>query len=361
MKKVYILIVLAVWISGCSSDSSSTEAVEFDQKVLFENLGTNLILPAYQDLVQKVTDLELAVNEFTATPNNIKLTSLREKYIDSYQAWQVASFYEFGPASAENLALSVNAYPTNAEEIDKNIQDNTSPQDNLEKGFPALDYLLFGIAENDDQIIEKYNSDALAENRKTYLKSVIVDLKKRINGTYDLWQGSYLQTFVTKEGNDAGSSLSLFVNAILSRYEADLKNSKFGIPAGVSVGQIEPLPEMVEAIYSNNSKALALTGITTFIEIFEGKNGTGLSDYLKELGTKASDGTPLEEKIISQLNDAKMQIQNLPETPLNEVIKSDKTPVADIYYTLQQAVIYLKTDMTSALSIQVSYQDGDGD
>ncbi len=358
----YFLVLMCVLSIGCSSQSgSSTDAMAFDQKALFENLGNNLILPAYRDLAQKTNDLEVALTEFITNPNPQTLQNIQKKYMDAYLAWQSASFYEFGPASGENLALSLNTYPTNTSKINQNIENNTLPNNTSEKGFPAIDYLLYGIATSENEIIEKYNSDALAENRKNYLKSVMNDLKKRVDSTLNFWNADYLQSFTSKEGNDAGSSLSLFVNALLLSYEADLKNAKFGIPAGVSVGLIQPNAQMVEALYAQKSKQLAEVKINAFIEIFKGGRGIGLDDYLTDLNATSAQGNPLPTEILNQLDDAKSKIENLPQTPLNQLIEENKTLVADVYYSLQQGVVYLKTDMTSALSIQVVYQDGDGD
>lgn len=358
----YFLVLSVCLNFGCSSESgSTTDAMTFDQVALFENLGNNLILPAYRELAQKTNDLDLAITEFTDTPDTQTLQNLQETYIQAYLAWQVASYYEFGPASGENLALSVNTYPTNTSRIEQNIQNNVSADNTSEKGFPALDYLLYGIGSNQTEILEKYNTDNLAENRKTYLKSIIDDLKKRIDNTLVLWDNEYLQTFVNKEGNDVGSSLGLFINALLSSYEADLKNAKFGIPAGVSVGLIEPNAQMIEGLYSQKSKELAQAKMNAFIDIFKGGNGVGLDDYVTDLRATSGQGNPLADEILNQLNDAKSQIDNLPQTPLNQLIIQEKSTVDNIYYSLQQGVVYLKTDMTSALSIQVTYQDGDGD
>jgi len=358
----YFLVLSLCFNFGCSSDSeSTTDAMTFDQVALFENLGNNLILPAYRALSQKTNELDLAITEFTDAPDAQKLQNVQEAYVQAYLAWQAASYYEFGPASGENLALSVNTYPTNTSRIEQNVQNNASADNTSDKGFPALDYLFFGISGDESEILEKYNTDDLAENRKSYLKSIMNDLKKRIDNTLSLWNSEYLQLFISKEGNDVGSSLGLFINALLSSYEADLKNAKFGIPAGVSVGLIEPNAQMVEGLYSQKSKELAQVKMNAFIEIFTGRNGIGLDDYVTDLNATSAQGNPLANEILNQLNDAKSQIDNLPQTPLNELITQDKVTVENIYYSLQQAVVYLKTDMTSALSIQVTYQDGDGD
>ncbi len=52
------------------------------------------------------------------------------------------------------------------------------------QGFPALDYLLYGIGLSDSEIIEKFNSGS---GYKTYLKDIILKMVNNTNEVIDSW------------------------------------------------------------------------------------------------------------------------------------------------------------------------------
>lgn len=183
------------------------------------------------------------------------------------------------------------------------------------------------------------------------------------------WNGAYRETFIGSTGLDIGSSMGAVVNAYVLHYERFIRSGKFGIPAGmIGTTPGSPFPEKVEAYYKRDiSKTLAKTAHQAAIDFFNGKNINGGSDgpsfksYLDGLEAKDSGtGTLLSTIINNQFSTINGKIDPL-SLDFYQQIQDNNQAMIDVYTNMQTAVRYLKVDMSSAMSITITYTDNDGD
>ena len=71
-------------------------------------------------------------------------------------------------------------------------------------------------------------------------------------------------------------------------------------------------------------------------------------------------GSPLSEVIDNQFSEIFTGLNSLSDPLSNEVVVN-QTQGLTVYDKLQQLVPLIKVDMTSALAVQITYQDQDGD
>lgn len=368
-KFIYPLLIVAataVTIISCkkssSDNASGTDKSGFDRKPMLTNWENNIILPAYTAYQADVTALDAAVSAYVAAPDAGKLTALQTAFKTTYKQWQATSAFDFGPALDVNLRANTNTYPLDLNQVNSNITSGTYNPGLLAnlsaKGLPALDYLLFGVGADNAAILAQYTSDANAAKRKTYLTALSAELKTNATSVLNAWNGTYKTTFVNAAGIDAGSSTAILVNQLIFDYEI-LKNYEIGIPAGIqSLGTT--YPNKVQAYYSKMSVQLALLHIKALQDIYTGKDGVGLDDYLVKVNAKSKDGQALDPLIKSLFASATSQLQGLTD-PLSANIINNNTQVTTAYAELQKLVPPLKTDMTSSLAILISFGDNDGD
>jgi uncharacterized protein len=364
------VIILSINCSKSGSKSSGNSTTAGNSDSILVNIGTNIILPSYQSLATAVNSLDSSIGDFNTNPNATKLTNVQTLFKTAYIAWQSASEYDyFGPASTNQPVLAaLNVWPTNATLIDSNIKvnsDNVNTFANTAaKGFPALDYLLFGAGGN---TLTNFTTDAQAANRKTYLAAVSADLKTEVNAVLTAWSasgGNYLNTFITGSGNSVSSSLGLLINSLDQDFEI-LKNDRLGIPLGlIPVGVTSPvLPQEVEAYYSGISAQLALAQLKAVQGIFLGNsgkgNGLGLITYLTNAGAKYNGG-PLSDTITAIFTLDVTDLQAVPD-PLSQTIQTNPASAQATFNVSQKLVALLKTDMPSALGVLITYGDNDGD
>src|ERR1700733_13818718 len=144
------------------------------------NIGNNIILPSYQSYGAAVNSLDSSITDFNQGPTATKLSNVQALFKNAYIAWQSISEYDgIGPAAANIPALSgLNLFPVSTSLVDNNISLTTPVNINsfanqAAKGFPALDYLLFGT--DNATLLIAFTTDANATNRKQYLALVSSD------------------------------------------------------------------------------------------------------------------------------------------------------------------------------------------
>ena len=87
----------------------------------------------------------------------------------------------------------------------------SNPNNFSSQGFPALDYLLHGIASSESDILDIYlavDNSFEINNHLKYLKLVSNQMLELTNIVIDDWENSYRDTFVSSTENTA-TSLSL--------------------------------------------------------------------------------------------------------------------------------------------------------
>ncbi|MEX2567729.1 MAG: imelysin family protein [Cyclobacteriaceae bacterium] len=338
------------------------------RKPVLENLANTVIIPGYENLHNQVSLLDQSVKDFTAELNQEKLTALREEFISAYSVWQKVSFLEFGPAFSQTLRAELNTFPTDNFSIDNAVQTGefsfTGFSTQNRRGLPALDYLIYGIADTDEGILEKFTLDANAENRKEYLLAVSQLILDKVDLVYNQWLpagGNYQEEFIQSDGTDVGSSFGKMVNALSQYLERFTRDARMGIPLGKrSQGVI--IPRNVEAYYSRKSVPLFQEHILGMKDFYLGKSGDqdgkGFYEFLQEI--KAGEDENLAQRILDQFDLILTRLDQVP-SPLSETIRTNPAPAEAAHVELQKQVILIKTEFSSALGVLITYQDNDGD
>ena len=370
LRNLGLVLFAAIAIGSCSEseDDGVTTTDSFDRKALLENAADNIIIPALQDLSDDLNSLKTSKDLFIATPNQANLDDLREEWLDAYMTWQYVEMFNIGRAEEILYSFQMNIYPTNVTDVQNNVAstsyDLTSPNNNDAVGFPAVDYLLYGVATDDLSILDTYTNNTNAQGYKDYLSDVIDQMDALTTTVLNDWTGSYRDTFVNSTGNTVTSSVNLLINDFIFYYEKGLRANKVGIPAGVF--STTPLADKVEGFYSKEySKELALEGLQAVDDFFNGRaydgstTGPSYASYVTELRTN-SGTSDLTTTINNQLAAARAQMNVLDDNFANQV-NTDNSLMTRTYDELQLATILFKIDMLQTLNVSVDFVDADGD
>ena len=349
--------------TGTTTDSSSSQGDTFDRGSILANYSENIIIPRYNTFKSSIDILKNSIETFVNSPNSDNYDALQSDWIDSYKKWQYVEVFNISKAEEIMYGLTMNTYPVSKERTDNNINegktDLTNPNDWSAQGFPGIDYMLHGIAETKDAVIELYNSESKYGDYLLTLGSVMNENTIQV---VDDWT-TYKDVFNSSFDNTATSAFNMMVNDFVYYFEKGLRTNKIGIPAGRFSST--PLPDKIEAYYysknsfGNLSKTLALESRKGVEELFLGLNSDGLEgpsyksylDYLEsEIGSSVK--TKFEE--------AALRIDDLQDNFLTQ-ISENNTLMLVAFDALQTIVVNLKTDMLSNFNIAVDYTDADGD
>ena len=372
MKKFKLFFLFTFFIIlSCSENENSSSTDGYDRSSLLSNVVDNIMIPAHQNFDNELELFESAVNSFGQDRSISNLEIMQNQFIEAYKAWQHIEMFNIGYAEEIFYASKMNIYPANITRITQNINsDNVDLDGNSNQysaqGFPAVDYLLFGLGETNDQILNVYVTD----NNMTfgYLNLLVSKMVNNTDSVISYWNTNK-ETFINSTANTSTSSLNKLANDFVYYYEKGLRANKIGIPAGVWSGQ---LPQNVEAYYKSDiSKILAVEALQASADFFNGihfgesqTNGEGLYDYLAYLDdTNYSDSSMflgLQDDIVESFDNSMVKI-NLLNDNFALQIQTDNMKMLEAYDAIQQGVVRLKTNMLSILGIAVDYYDADGD
>ena len=367
-KKIFLLFFISFILTNCSDSGDDIDdnknPISYDRSKMLIHWADKIIIPAHTAFKETLTNLDNSTTTFVASPNQTNLDDLRSKWLLSYKSWQHIEMFDIGKAEEIYFKSKMNVYPIDKSWLDNNIEkgsyDLESPNNYSSQGFPALDYMLYGIALDDVSILNKYTKNT---NYINYLTALV---NKMVSGTDTVindWT-AYRTTFINSFENTASSSVNLLTNDFIYYYEKGLRANKVGIPAGVFSGA--PLKINVESYYIQDvSKELLLEAMDASIKFYNGTSYDGLSSgpslksYLTHLNS-TKDGSSLSDLVTTKLEAAKTQINSLSNNFVTQ-IESDNSKLLITYDALQSVVVLLKVDMLQAFNINVDYVDADGD
>jgi predicted lipoprotein len=365
-------LTILLWACGGNGNDPSPTDNGKDRQVILTHWVDNIIVPSYSNFKVKFDAMKVKAEAFTSSPSETTLIEFRSTWVEAYLEWQKVELFEFGPADQYTLRNFFNIYPAEIAGIVSNINDPAVnldlPSSYARQGFPALDYLINGVGQDDSQILSFYTTGPDAAKRIAYVKRLTDRMNTLITNVISSWP-TYRESFVSKTGVDIGSSFGAVVNAYVLYYERYIRSGKIGIPSGSTVATSGPVnPDKVEAYYKKDiSLSLAKNAHNAALDFFNGKNvstggeGPSFKSYLDALGAKdASTGTMLSAIINDQFTVISNHLNTLSED-LSQLVQSNNQPVVDTYTAMQKLVRIIKVDMTSAMSITITYTDNDGD
>jgi predicted lipoprotein len=335
-------------------------AANFDKAAFLSNTVNNIITPRYDSLKNSVDKLQTAIQNFCNNPAQNTLDTAQGAYFQAGIQWQRAMIFEFGPAENIQLRAKLNNFPVFVNRLEYAVQSNNY---NLEidsfsftRGFPAIDYLLYGVNNSEVEVLDSFISSS---NRRQFLLNVVNQIQNKVDQVVNEWN-IYKNNFVSNTAVSTGSPTSLLVNQLNQNYEL-LKNNKLGIPVGAKVSYI-PAPEKTEAYYSGFSTDFALASLYGMYELFSGRDGIGLDDYIASTAAE-KEGQLLQNVITNQFSLVYNGLEALKPNSLATAIRNDFNTVKTIYGQAQNQVVYLKTDLPSVICVSITYIDNtdDGD
>ena len=370
--KIITVLILSIIVISCSSNSDDEQSTipEFDRSAVLVNYADNIIIPRLNNFKSSVDYLNESVNAFVNSPDVTTYTELHNSWVDAYINWQYIEMFNIGKAEEIMFLNKLNTFPVNEGRIADNISsektDLSNPNDWSCQGFPGLDYMIHGIADSENEIINQYIQNPL--NGK-YLKVIMAELNSNTDIVLNDWS-TYRNTFINSFENTATSAFNMLTNDFVYYFEKGLRTNKIGIPAGVFSNN--PLSNKVEAYYSSKngiedvSRDLIENALNAVDLLFQGKSsaqspgGPSFKTYLDFINANNVSGDDIGSLVVSKIQTAKQKILDLDKNLITQV-ENNNSKMLVAFDALQTIVVNLKTDMLSLFNVAVDYTDADGD
>ncbi|MAD50309.1 MAG: hypothetical protein CMC95_03275 [Flavobacteriales bacterium] len=366
MSRLLIFCTSLLLLFSCGGGDSNDNippslSDDFDRVECLSNIYDNIAILSFHEFQLKLDNLDESSSYYIQNPSDITaLNSLRSSWLDAYLVWQhIEVFSHFGIGEDILYGFKMNTYPTDINRT-KNIingiaQFNPAFLDN--QGFPALEYLIYGIESNDEGILNTLNSSSSL----TLIGDIVSEMKSNTSLVYDWWSKNR-SMIVNDNSSTATSSLNLLINDFIYHYEKGFRTNKFGIPAGYFSGG-QTFPEKTEAYYAGDvSRSLALSSLESIYNVFEGRKyddntvvGESMYTYLNFLQEGA-----LADDILTKLDNIYISINNL-DNDFAYQIETNNDEILNTFNLIQSVVAKFKIDMTMAMGVGIDYISGDGD
>jgi len=354
---VLVSLVLALFSCKKENKPNMQEDNPFDKAALLRNVADSIVLPSYSVMVHLTDSLLMSVSEFNNAPSSASLNQLKGVFREAYTFYQGVSILGFGPAEDRLVRVNCNVFPTDTIKINNNIEAGVwnldAATNTAAKGFPAIEFLLYGYNQSEASVLQKFSDG----KRGHYLFQLCFELQKLFKNVYTDWTNGYHSSFVSQLSTDIGSPIGYLVNQL--NFELDyLKNAKIATPLGLR-SDGTPHPDNCEGFYAGSSVPYLLKTLEAIEKLYRGGQGIGFDDYLDHLGA-ANGNERLTTVINLQFTKCKQSLMAIPD-PMSDHLVSDKATLEGAYKDLVKLLVYLKTDLPSALGVVITYQDGDGD
>lgn len=365
MKQFFNLLAALFFIglvTGCGDKDETMRCIgDFDQEPFLMHVANQLIIPGYTGFRDGSSTLLSELTELQGNLDKDQLSTVQDQFTSTYLDFQKIAQYSFGPAEDISFRSNINNFPLNVEEFKETLNsgnfDFNSPA-RYDKGFPALDYILFGTGATKEAIVDSLNNDSrLLE----YAIAIARDMNQKSIYLVDSWS-TFQTDFIANQGTDAGSSLSQIVNGLNENFEIT-KRDRIGIPSGELTLNF-PNPDKVEAPYSGISNELIIESVNASKNLFLGTASgvgpsLGLDDILDHVDAKKRDEF-LSTLIESTYNELLAQVESF-QNPLQVECVSNTANVVEAYRISTTQVVQTKTDMTSEMCITITYVDSPSD
>lgn len=350
----FLALIATLSIAASCKKQDDAAVTPFDKGSLLINFSDNLIAPSLWMLQSTVDQMQSDFVVFEANPTQANLDVLRNSWKDAYLTWQTVKPFDIGPIRTNGFKAATGTYPSDPVKIEANIAAGSytlASAGNIDAvGLHSLDFLL-------------YQTGALSffvnnTNYMTYTGDVIAKLMSETTAVKNAWS-AYALTFKASTGTETTSGFSQLVNEFNRDYEL-AKVAKLGIPIGKQSLGIQ-LPEYLEARNSAISLDLLRQNVLALQRYYNGnafaigQDGVGFDDYLIHL-----ERTGLNQTINTNFDEILTKIDSFSGSMEGEM-NSNIQGLDELYTLMQGLVISLKTDMTSAFGVLITYQDNDGD
>ena len=345
---------------------------EFNPLPLLSNVSKNVILKSYSDLEQAASEFNTNAQTYNGDcSNNARsLLDLQSAWKKNASIVKQIEIIQFGPAQFGGFYESIDPWVLNfTDNITPDINGinsfiagstainstNVSALNKLQKGLPAIEFLLFSDANANTSV--SVVCSGLTARRLDTMKQLVSLYYLSVKQLHSQWKESgsnYVNELPTAGlGSIYFSSQQFALTTLLlqlSNHIEFIRDNKLGYPAGLTLRSNGiKRANLIESRFANRS-------IDNLVDnLYTGNNGPGISEYIKSVNPG------LDLRIRQQILLCIANLQKIPN--LETAINSNAGEVQTSYNSLTT----LKTMLTSEISATFgstgsgSGSSGDGD
>lgn len=316
---------------------------------------------------------------FAEAPSDSARREAQQAWAFALRAWQEAELFRFGPAAdatemgGKDLRNAVYAYPNVSRcRVDEQLVNQAYREGNFASSLPtarglgAAEYLLYydGSSNACSQFSTingkgtwaALSANELAARRRAYAAAVAANVRDTARELSTLWNpegGSFYAEF-TQAGRASSTypALQSALNAVsnaLFYMEVELRDTKLGVPAGITSTCNPVCPDLVESFYAQLGNEFLKANLRGFRRLYQGCGpsfeGLGFDDWLREAGA-----TSVADRMLAALDGIDAAIAAL-DPSFERTLVQDPAKVVAAFEAVRELTNLLKGEFLQALGL----------
>jgi len=350
-----VLTILSL-LSACKKDNADDDFSALKQEQLV-NTFDNGILPLFTEFETVSNELITEVESFNDNIDVASLNQLQQKWKEVSLLWERTEVYKLGDYNNSFLYYRIHRWPIDSSRIEELIATETQIDQTLIEslgssliGLSSMEYLLYA---NDENTTINQFQDTI---RQAFLAAVAENININATASKEIWVNAETSFKNSLESAISGSQNQL-ANALISQVDEVIKSR---LESAIGDDAVPASAELLEAFRSEISLDLIQAVFGEIEKCYTGNydsnNGVGFDDCIKLM-----DNEELNTNITAAIAEVNSILTEMSGNTLSYYIENDLETVEDLRLALRELLIYLKSDMTSILSITVTISDNDGD
>lgn len=335
------------------------------RRVVARELTTEVIVPTYDDVVERSAALAAASHAFVAQPTAGTLATLQAAWRAARVPWKQTDAFRFGPVALQSLGTAIDQVPVDTAKIEAELA-GAAPLDAAyveslganKKGFHAIEYLAFGG--DNAAVLASLTTDALAARRRDYLVACADSLDATAGKLRDAWRD--YAALLADPGTDnmdyptIKASIDALVNESVFQVEV-VADARLGKPMGTATGGT-PAPALQESGPSDNSIADMTETLAGIRNVYF---GTRTGEPGKGIGRLVADASPAVDREVKAALEAALSAIDAIPRPYAQALVDARPEVMAAYTAVQELQRVLATEVIATLGATLEFNDNDGD
>ena len=337
-------------------------------------LTEQVVLPALGDVAARAADLRAAVDALAGAPSPPALDAAQEAWRAARVPWKECDAFAFGPAMDERLAVAIDQFPVESVKIEAEIAGTAAlTVDYIDtigadrKGFHALEYLLFGGAD-DTAVLALLTTDAAAARRRELLVALAGNLERKVQELRRAWApdgGGYAERVATPgAANPTYATVKAAIDAFVNEsvFLAELvADARIGEPLGLATGGL-PQPALEESGPSDNSLADMAASLRGIRAVYTGaRDGARAGDGSGGIGGLVAAQSPATDREVRDLIERALAAVLAIPRPFRAAVVDRPGEVQAAYDAVKEVKRILATEVLAVLGATLKFNDNDGD
>lgn len=311
------------------------------------NIWHGAIEQQYAQLSVAAERMEASASLFCQAPDAVLKERLMSDWLSAYQAWQAVRFVQFGPIEQNSRGWQLQFWPDRKNLVGRKVnawlKADTSPDaEDIAKdsvaiqGFPAIEYLLYDDAMDEQSLREPAGCDLL--------QAISTHLADTSNALHRDWQA------FGEHYRDTPSYTEATLHSAIQSLEI-LEQKRLGEPMGLQGSPANGY--LAEAWRSGNS-----------IRLIEGTLEGLRMGFLPGLSAmlRAADAKPLSDQFRDQLDKTINRVNELPSDLVSSLDDEQALRgLQSLYLNVGQLNYLLGTEISATLGLVRGFNSSDGD